>query len=260
MTNQEFSNEFSTLLNSYGSIGEFGDQASGQEIVLDEYEKSLLLTQAQNIIVRSSSERTLNPQGQGFDDSATRQTDFSSLIKVATLLPVSNSTTGTFDSRGIIYQLPLRTDNSAEVLFIVNEKLQMVRTSGSAVVAEYVIKPISAQEYDRQMSKAFAKPLKKQAWRLFQNKNTGFDAMSELIPRDALPTGHTWTYKLRYVKRPRPIVLEDMPDGLAIDGVSTATECELNPILHVDILHKAVELAIATRGRRSVPQQNQQQQ
>lgn len=46
MTTEEFSNTFDTLLNSYNSNAVFGEAASKQEIVLDEYEKSVLLTQA----------------------------------------------------------------------------------------------------------------------------------------------------------------------------------------------------------------------
>jgi hypothetical protein len=38
-------------------------------------------------------------------------------------------------------------------------------------------------------------------------------------------------------------------ESLDIDGVSTVTECELNPILHVDILNKAFELAIIAKTR-----------
>jgi len=260
MTLQEFSDGFSTLLNSYGSQAQFGEQASGQQIVLDEYEKSSFLTQAQDIVLRSYCDRAYNPQAQGFDDSAQRQTDFSSLIKNAILSPETNSTVGTFDSRGIIYQIPKRSDNSSEVLFIIQEKLLMKKTSDNSIKAEYVIVPISAKEYDRQMSKSFGKPLKKQAWRLFLNKSTGFDVMTELIPRDTLPEGYQYVYKIRYVKRPQPIVLEDMPDGLTIDGVGTASECELNNILHTDILHKAVELAIATHSTPARQEARQEQQ
>ena len=46
MTTQEFSNTFDTLLNSYASKAEFGEGDSKREIVLDEYEKSVLFTQA----------------------------------------------------------------------------------------------------------------------------------------------------------------------------------------------------------------------
>ena len=114
------------------------------------------------------------------------------------------------------------------------------------------------------MSKPYAQPLKKQAWRLFQNQAIGFDINSELIPRFNVTEGTegsgeeatttTFTYKIRYVKRPQPIILEDLPNNLEIDGVTTESECELNPIIHMDILNKAVELAIATRGGGSYSQ------
>ncbi|MBQ3950816.1 MAG: hypothetical protein II661_10105 [Bacteroidales bacterium] len=247
MSNEEFSNSFSTLLNSYGTVGEFGDQASRQEIVLDEYEKSVLLTQAQDIIVKSYYDRTLNPQGQGFDDTARRQADFSSLITVVELPVYTPNNATKYDDRGIFFHLPTTGGDTPAVLLIQNEKLLLMESS--AVVREYVVKPISYAEYDRQMSKAYTKPLKKQAWRLFQNPTSGFDISSEVIPRVALGQNQSWKYRIRYVRRPRPIVLEDFTGtGVSIDGVTTATECELNPILHMDILLKAVELAQSTRG------------
>lgn len=267
MTTREFSNTFDTLLNSYSTQSQFGEQASRREIVLDEYEKSVLLTQAQDIVVKSYFDRTLNQQGQGFDDSTRRQIDFSSLIKIAELKPLDSGSAGvqTFDDRGIVYQLPRKVVNGEEiegttdVLFILNEKLTQVYTkegqSTPTLKKDFVIVPISYREYDREMSKPYAQPLKKQAWRLFQNQTTGFDINTELIPRFNVKEGSStggavtthFIYKVRYVRRPRPIILEDL-DQLEIDGVSTESECELNPILHADILNKAVEIAIATRG------------
>ena len=61
MTTQEFSDAFDTLLNSYASQAIFGEGASKQEVVLDEYEKSVLLTQAQDIVVKSYFYGTQNP-------------------------------------------------------------------------------------------------------------------------------------------------------------------------------------------------------
>lgn len=277
MTIQEFSNTFDTLLNSYNTQSQFGEQASKWEIVLDEYEKSVLLTQAQDSIVKSYFDGTLNQQGQGFDDSARRQIDFSSLIKIAELNPLEGDVS-IFDERSIVYQLPRKIVNGAEVegttdvLFILNEKLIQTCTDANEAILwkkDYVIVPISYKEYDREMSKPYAQPLKKQAWRLFQNQAICFDINSELIPRfnvtegtegsgeDATTT--TFIYKIRYVKRPQPIILEDLPNNLEIDGVTTESECELNPIIHMDILNKAVELAITTRGGAPAPRQQQQQ-
>lgn len=230
MTTQEFSNMFDTLLNSYNTEAMFGESASKADIVLDEYEKSVLLTQAQDFIVKSYFDRTLNYQGQGFDDSTRRQVDFSTLIKVSTVTKAEGGTP--FDSRGKLYTMPER------VLLILNEK---VTINGK----DYVVVPINYKEYDRQMSKAFTQPLKKQCWRLFQN-NSDTDFLAEIIPYKG---SEITKYTVRYIERPTPIVLADISaDGLDIDGVSAVTECTLNPILHMDILNKAVELAITARG------------
>ena len=331
MTRQEFSDTLTTMLNSYNTQANFGEQASKREIVLDEYEKSVLLTQAQDLIVKSYFDGTLNQQGQGFDDSTRRQMDFSSLIRVAEL-EVSDEGLR-FDDRGVMFKLPRKVVNgqiqqdTTDVLFILNERLTVQETVASAIAEywtvdvnetvytseptithveasgdnpeywtinsettqyetepvvtdheavsavktkkDFVIVPISYKEYDREMSKPYAQPLKKQAWRLFQNSAVGFDINSELIPRfnivqsvaDSNHAGDTkgdvvFIYKIRYVKRPRPIILESLPNRLEIDGESNESDCELNPIVHRDILNKAVELVSATRGG-GLPQQSQ---
>ena len=280
MTTQEFSNTFDTLLNSYSIQSNFGEGASKADVTLDEYEKSVLLTQAQDLVVKSYFYSNQNSQGQGFDDSERRQVDFSSLIKTATLTK-SDDQESVFDDRGIIYQMPLKkiskpsgeldediyeeieddsdhvyVKNTTDVLFILNEKLIVKENESATKGDNYVIVPLNYKEYDREMSKAYSQPLKKQAWRLFQNQSAGFDVQSELIPiwdiseeLTANTPTKTAVYKIRYVKRPDPIVLVNLPDGLSIDGVTVQTECTLNPILHVDILNRAVELALTTRGR-----------
>lgn len=250
MTTREFSDGMDTLLNSYANKAAFGEDTSKADIRLDEYEKSVLLTQAQDLVVKSYFYNNQNQQGQGFDDSERRQVDFSSLIKVATLTQ-SSAQTNVFDDRGILFDMPKKASGSTDVLFILNERL-LVPTGVGTAKDTYVIVPLNYREYDREMSKAYSQPLKKQAWRLFQNTSTQFDVQSELVPIwDAVTNENksNIVYKIRYVQRPDPIVLVDLPDGLTIDGVGTETQCTLNPILHVDILNKAVELAIATRGR-----------
>lgn len=274
MTTQEFSDAFDTLLNSYASQAVFGEEASKNEVVLDEYEKSVLLTQAQDIIVKAYFERNNESQNNGFDDSIRRQVDFSSLIKVKELEPVEGEgAENVFDDRGIVYMMPARngeeaeeseesaTDRPTDVLFILNEKMVVYKKpegqeEKKTKLKEYVVVPLNYKEYDREMSKAFAQPFKKQAWRLFQNSATGFDVQSELIPmwniaEDVKGESSTLEllYRVRYVKRPDPIVLVNLPNNLSIDGVTEEKQCSLNPIVHMDILNKAVEIALTTRGR-----------
>ena len=267
MTTQEFSNTFDTLLNSYNSQGMFGEQASKGEIVLDEYEKSVLLTQAQDIILKQYFEG-VGVNG-GFDDSSRRQVDFSNLITVEEITKEENPVLTPYDERSLIYKTPTTETGKAKVLYMLNEKIVVSTTSGQPAVTtkrQYVVVPINYKEYDRQMSKAYAQPLKKQAWRLFQDNgpsgNSTIDLYSEIIPvENSIVNGEIPKYKIRYIRRPQPIILTNLDfvtqADLEIDGVKTISECELNPIIHMDILNKAVELAYSTRGGGSTKKREQ---
>lgn len=218
MNHVEFSNGFDVLYNNIMS-----NAAPG----INEYEKSVLLTKAQDEILKNY----FNPQGnkyqEGFDGSAKRQIDFSGLISVADC--TSQSGAG-FDLRAKIYRMP------EDVFLIINETLT-TNTGVKQVV------PISFDEYSRLMSKPYKEPLKYQAWRLVTEGSGSDNIIVELIPH----SGETVSkYTIRYVRRPKPIVLVDLASeygDVSINGVSTISECELNPLIHEEILQRAVELA-----------------
>lgn len=225
MTTQEFSNEFDVLYNNIMS-----NQAPG----LDEYEKSVFLTKAQLEILKNYFNPKGNKYGQGFDENAKRQIDFSTLITVAKpsqYTPTENYVK--FDDRSQLYKMP------QDILLMLNE-------TGINTVDEVKrlisIIPMNYEEYARLMSKPWKQPLKNQGWRLFQS-TSGVDFISEVI----IKYGSTLTdYKIRYVKRPKPIILANLADeysNVSIEGINTITECELDPILHPEILQRAVELA-----------------
>lgn len=251
MTTQEFSNAFDTLLNSYNAKANFGEGAARTDIVLDEYEKSVFLTQAQDIVIKSYFSSATNPQGEGIDDSTRRQVDFSGLITVQkNALDNADHTDDCFDPRGLICSLP------ENVLIILNERLEVSTTSGGKTKKRsYVVVPINYNEYDRLMSRAYAQPLKKQCWRLFNGDDgTSYAIKSEIIPIEGVIGESAATnYYVRYIKRPSPIILTDLSfenqESLDIDGKNTVSECELNPIIHMDILNKAFELAIVAKTR-----------
>lgn len=237
------SNSFDALLNSYALTANFGEGSSKGTITLDEYEKSVLLTQAQDIIVKSYFTPKSNQVDGGFDDSERRQADFSSLIDV--IEPeVAESNYTPYDDRSTVFKID---STEYKILCILNEKVVI---SEGQYAGTYVIVPIHYREYDRLMSQAYAQPNKKQMWRLFQNTNTNYDVYSEIIPHENI-VGETLRYIVRYVKRPAPLITADL-DGLQIDGESSATaNIEIPPVLHRDVVSKAVELAIATRGGRT---------
>jgi hypothetical protein len=62
----------------------------------------------------------------------------------------------------------------------------------------------------------------------------------EIIPG---PNETVTSYSVRYVRVPAPIIVADL-DGLTIDGHKKKSDkCEIDPILHEEILQRAVELA-----------------
>lgn len=266
MTLEEFSNQFDLHYNNITS-----NQAPG----LTEYEKSVLLTKAQDEIVKNyfTANSKGNSIGQGFDDSAKRQADFSILMKTATcdtgIIPTGDTpvtyswtegsgatavthtvsvTTNRIDRRSRVYAFPL------DVFIVVNESLTFQSTDGTdTVYKDFQVIPLRFDEYTRLMSKPYKRPLKNQAWRLINSGSVGenrdYVKCVEIITTpdyDTLNTGESLLYNVRYVRRPYPIIVGNL-DGLTINGKtynnSSPVQCELDPILHEDILQRAVELA-----------------
>ena len=230
MTNAEFSNQFDVLYNNIMS-----NQAPG----LDEYEKSVFLTKAQNEIVLAYFNPTGNKLFAGFDGNEERQIDFSMLMRTQTLVSTNPSdfAASVFDGRTTGVKSIVLPSN---VLLYVNERLEVTR--GGDTVRLTVI-PISYAEYNKQMSKPYKRPTQYQAWRLINaTESSGTTtASADLIagPNDTLTK-----YVARYIKRPRAIILSQL-EGVTLDNVAGPQTCELDPILHEDILQRAVELAKA---------------
>lgn len=162
MTTQEFSNEFDVLYNNIMS-----NQAPG----LDEYEKSIFLTKAQEELVRDYFNSRNVKNAQGFDDNQKRQYDFSTLLSSITLpdfidtyraLSVLNSViyNNIFDSRAKIYIAP------SDLFLVINESIE------DSAKRRYSVLPISYDEYNRLMLKPYGFPLKRQAWRIISDRTS----------------------------------------------------------------------------------------
>lgn len=287
MTNAEFSNEFDVLYNSITS-----NQAPG----LDEYEKSVFLTKAQDEIVKSYFNPRSNKTQEGFDGNEKRQIDFSMIMRSAvydeigyytseddeagditltSITEVRNAIvtkdgTPTLPANYTIDETKLRVtrkfsaigkpqfntvspfldsffdmrDNTMsvildnDILMFINEYVEAKRNGES--IARLTILPINYVEYSRLMSKPYKRPLKNQAWRLLDNSDGHKKAEIVIGPNDTISR-----YVIRYVKRPRAIRLIDF-DDVTLDGDKTEQSCELDPILHPEILQRAVELAKAS--------------
>lgn len=241
MLPEEMSSQFDIGYNNITS-----NQAPG----LSEYEKAVFLTKGQDEVIKNyfTANSKGNNIGQGFDDSAKRQADFSVLMMTSEEHEITELTGITnLDRRSKIYKFP-------DDLFIpINETL--LDSTGNK---EFQVIALRYDEYTRLMSKPFKRPLKHQAWRLINSGTLSNGTYSKCVELITTPEydREDMTYIVRYLKRPKPIILADT-DGLTINGYEVRTgyagtdpyisanpiPCELDPILHEDILQRAVELA-----------------
>lgn len=254
MDTREFETSFDVLYNSI---------SSNKAPSLNSYEKSVFLTKAQDEIVKSyffSSGEGL----KGFDGNQKRQIDFSYLLVNMAGTYDGTNVVPQIDHRSYIFKLP----SNMQILFIVNEAIQFVYNSGASVYESRQVVPISYDEYTRLMQRPYKEPLKNQAWRLLhQREETSatppvISHMAEIVlnstdiedyslgdKSDLNVNGHM-KYMLRYVKRPRPIILTNLNTAygpnLKIHGIQAETQCELDESVHEEILQRAVELAKAT--------------
>lgn len=228
MTTEEFSNEFDTLLNSYSNIKAFGKTSSTVE--LDEYEKSVFLTNAQEEIVIGMYNGK-NSFGDSFERTEEIRRYLSDLIKTYTTTDKKVGYTGLSKS-SVFFELP------DDLWFITYEAVDLKDDGLGCMSGEDVsVIPITQDEYHRIKRNPFRGTNKRRALRL--------DLSNKVV--EIISKYNVESYLVRYLSRPAPIILTDLTDNLSINGISVKTECELNPVIHRAILERAVKLAIISR-------------
>lgn len=222
MTNKEFSDGFSTLLNSFGVT---------PNITLDEYEKSTFLTNAQEqLIIDIYSGRNII-YGKSFEQTEEIRRYLSNLVET---YETSTKVTGKLglSQDSVFFEIPQDTwFITYEVAFLKDSKLGCLDGIEASVV------PLPQDDLYRAKDNPFRGPSKDRVLRL--------DIKSDLA--ELISKYNVDKYLMRYISQPTPIILVDLPDGLSINGVSTESECELNPVVHRAILERAVQLAIISK-------------
>lgn len=222
MTNKEFSDGFSTLLNSFGVT---------PNITLDEYEKSTFLTNAQEqLIIDIYSGRNII-YGKSFEQTEEIRRYLSNLVET---YETSTKVTGKLglSKDSVFFEIPQDTwFITYEVAFLKDSRLGCLDGIEASVV------PLPQDDLYRAKDSPFRGPSKDRVLRL--------DIKSDLA--ELISKYNVDKYLMRYISQPTPIILVDLPDGLSINGVSTESECELNPVVHRAILERAVQLAIISK-------------
>lgn len=224
---REFSDLFDIIANSYSS--------SSGELLFDEYEKSIFLTQAQEqLVVELYSGRNTN--GVSFEQSEELRSYLRNLIKTDTLVEDNREHKG-ISKYSKFFICP------KDVLFITYEAAtisdELAGCKNDSVIS---IIPVTQDEFYRIVHNPFRGPNTRRALRLDGDTDV-LEVVSKYNIKD---------YTIRYLSKPTPIILEDISEmGLEIDGESNITECKLDSAMHRNILERAVALAIASRSIQS---------
>ena len=227
MTTEEFSNEFDSLI-AFNIGVQFGEQ---NPIAFDEYEKSIFLTKAQEDTVLSLYSGK-NISQDSFEKTEEMRRTLGTLVKTAKLTTPENNSSGLSDDSKI-YLLP------DDLWFITYEQatIQNLDFKYNKIRVVQVI-PTSQDTYNITSENPFKRNTDKRILRLDLGNN-----QVELISEYTIQQ-----YLIRYLMKPSPIVLIDLPDGLSINNISIKTECNLHELLHRPVLQKAVQLALASRS------------
>lgn len=218
MTNREFSNEFDVLLRSF---------SNNSDIVLDDYEKSVYLTEFQYSLVKSLYDGSY--KGESLESTEKLRRSLDSLIKSDYPEAILTSNNTVSDKSRLFKLKP-------DVWFVTYESVELIEDSyckDNKVVEVY---PVKHDEWHKIKNNPFKRPNKRKIARLDNGNN-----IVELISEYPFQS-----YFIKYLSKPSPIILSPLGDGLTIEGESKETNCELNTVLHRVILEGAVQLALST--------------
>lgn len=238
MTNQQFSDEFDTLLNTQSVIKQFG---LTQGIELDEYEKSVFLSNAQEELVRQTYQG-LNVKREGFDETELSRRYLDRLIKQQAVTSTANiNASEKINGTSTFFILP------TDLMVITLEQLEVTSIEECYNNQILNVIPIRQDEYLVSKSNPFKLPSmkgrSKKAWRLDYGNNE--NRVVEIIaPSEVTPS----KYIVRYLRKPKPIILTTLADGLNIDNETTEQSSELDSIFHRQILELAVLKALQSKS------------
>lgn len=240
ITPEELSGRFDVLLNSYSQKAATGDSSSRVDINLDEYEKSVYLTKAQEEVVVNLYNGK-NIYGDSFESTEEIRRYLDALVVTKTYnnseaIDALEPTSDLENTR--VFPLP------ENIAFITLEKITYSGEEGKCSLDGYSAKvyPITHDTYNTIKDNPFRGPTKYKALRLDYGENK-----VEIISKFPIKE-----YYIKYLKRPNPIILVDLTnENLQINGKSEVQDLTLNPLLYETILQRAVALAAASRSKSS---------
>lgn len=243
MTSLEFSNSFDIRYNNIMS-----NQSPG----LDEYEKSVVLTAAELELVKNYFNPKGNKYQEGYDDSAKRQYDFSTITEIKRYTKgfshydILGNETQEEDLNEINFReilqyagdlqdyigmdqtsvFPMRTRDinvhrykytlPKDFMYFISEEAELERLiNGRKVYRNAIVTPIDYNQLTTLRGSTYKFPVQNECWRVLNKREITTDA--EILTPYA---SEIVNYAMRYVRKPKPIILINIGNvyGTTIEG------------------------------------------
>lgn len=222
MNREEFSDQFDILLNSYNG-------SAHTDIRLDEYEKSLFLTDSQEAEVLSLyTGKNLN--GESFEETEQLRRYLAPLIAEKELVSTAKGSIVGVKEDSKIFTLP------SDLWFITYEAVNLEKDACDNL-SPMEVYPTKQDEYHKIKKNPFRGANDRRALRLDLSGGN-----VEIICKYTIDK-----YYVRYLRKLNPIILVPLPDNLSIRGESQPMDCELHEAFHQRILERAVAMAIRAK-------------
>lgn len=227
-TVEEWSHGFDLLYNNIAS-----DKAPG----LEPFEISQFLTTAQEAIVIALYKGSF---GDAFESTEEVSSYLSTLVKQADCEKVDEPLVGKLSASSTVF------DSPEDLLFRTWESCVITSPCGETQVP---VIPVTQDEFWRTIRNPFKRQNKQRVLRLEYSVSASVTEKDSYSVRNYVELVSDYTiseYTVRYLSKPEPIIIEDLPAGLSINGKTEAQTCLLPEALHQTILSEAVRMAKAT--------------
>ena len=193
---------------------------------LDTFEISMYLTKAYFTLVSQSAK-----QYEKSEESRKALTELVDNVKLQAYL-FSNAADYKITDESVFFKLP------EDVLYIVYEVIEMSKSADPCIKGRKLeVVPVNHDDFSQVYNNPFKFTLRK-ALRLDITNHDG-ERLSEIVTKDS----HISNYQIRYIRKPKPIILETLSGDDYIEGQQQESECELNSILYQDIVRLAAQMA-----------------
>ena len=196
------------------------------------YDVQFLLNAAQNDLVEGFYSARINPRSRYFE--------MDERARAMLALLIENHTTTSFDDAdAALHDNAVFVDLPSDFLYALKENCVVSYSdcNGTTTTKNTRVLPITHDEYEMNIDNVYKKPYRDLVWRM-DFGDTGGLKKHELIHGSDITITR---YNLRYLRKPSAI---DIVNG---------TDCELNDMLHQEVVDRAVAAALRTMPQNVEP-------